>query len=84
MPVSCINSIGDKSKESNPATEVTTAIKIGGKKALNELQQKLDSREVAEMVGKAHNDLMKDIRRYCEQLSLGKIPQSDFSQNQLM
>lgn len=51
---------------------------------MNELQQKLDSREVAEMVGKAHNDLMKDIRRYCEQLSLGKIPQSDFSQNQLM
>lgn len=45
---------------------------------MNELQQKLDSREVAEMVGKAHNDLMKDIRRYCEQLSLGKIPQSDF------
>nr|DAZ19665.1 MAG TPA: hypothetical protein [Caudoviricetes sp.] len=32
MPVSCINSIGDKSKESNPATEVTTAIKIGGKR----------------------------------------------------
>lgn len=45
---------------------------------MNELQQKLDSREAAEMVGKAHNDLMKDIRRYCEQLSLGKIPQSDF------
>lgn len=35
--MSCINSIGDKQKESNPATEVTTAIKTGGKKALNEL-----------------------------------------------
>lgn len=40
--------------------------------------QYIDSREVAEMVGKAHNELLKDIRRYCKQLSLGKIPQSDF------
>lgn len=46
---------------------------------MNELEQKyLDSREVAEMVGKAHNDLLKDIRRYCEQLGQGKISQSDF------
>lgn len=42
------------------------------------IEQTISSMEVAEMVGKAHNDLMKDIRRYCEQLSLGKIPQSDF------
>lgn len=34
--------------------------------------------EVAEMVRKAHNDLLKDIRRYCEQLGQGNIPQSDF------
>lgn len=46
---------------------------------MNELEQKyIDSREVAEMVGKAHNDLLKDIRRYCEQLGQGNISQSDF------
>lgn len=46
---------------------------------MNELEQKyIDSREVAEMVDKAHNDLLKDIRRYCEQLGQGNIPQSDF------
>lgn len=51
----------------------------------------IDSREVAEMVGKKHSELLKDIRRYieqfnevnipsvdCEQLGLGNIPQSDF------
>nr|DAL98978.1 MAG TPA: hypothetical protein [Caudoviricetes sp.] len=33
MAVPCIYSIGDKQKESNPATEVTMAIKeLGGKK----------------------------------------------------
>lgn len=43
------------------------------------LEQKfIDSREVAEMVGKQHNELLKDIRRYSEQLGEGKIPQSDF------
>lgn len=30
------------------------------------------------MVEKEHYDLLKDIRRYCEQFSLGKIPLSDF------
>ena len=40
--------------------------------------QTISSLEVAEMVGKAHNDLLKDIRRYCEQLGQGEIPQSDF------
>ncbi len=38
----------------------------------------ISSLEVAEMIEKQHNELIKDIRRYCEQLSLGKIPQSDF------
>lgn len=38
----------------------------------------ISSLEVAEMVGKAHNDLLKDIRRYCDQLGQGNIPQSDF------
>ncbi len=40
---------------------------------MNELQQKLDSREVAEMVGKAHNKLMRDIRDYIDQLGESKI-----------
>lgn len=45
---------------------------------MENIEQVLDSREVAEMVEKNHNELLKDIRRYCKQLSLGKIPQSDF------
>lgn len=45
---------------------------------MSNLEQKLDSREVAEMVGKAHNDLLKDVRRYCEQLGKGNIPHTDF------
>ena len=46
---------------------------------MESLQQKyLDSREVAEMVGKQHNDLLKDIRRYVQQLSEGKISHTDF------
>lgn len=45
---------------------------------MNELQQKLDSREAAEMVGKAHDKLLRDIRTYIEQLSLSKIGESDF------
>jgi Rha family phage regulatory protein len=46
---------------------------------LNELQQKsITSLEVAEMVDKQHNELLKDIRRYSEQLGEGKIAQSDF------
>lgn len=43
-----------------------------------ENEQTITSLEVAEMVEKEHNELLKDIRRYCEQLSVGKIPQSDF------
>ncbi len=46
---------------------------------MNELEQKyIDSREVAEMVGKEHNMMLRDIRRYCEQLGQSKIAQSDF------
>ena len=60
---------------------------------MNSIEEKyIDSREVAEMVEKPHNELLKDIRRYCEQLGQGKIPQSDFftestyrnSQNKIM
>lgn len=47
---------------------------------MNELAQKyIDSREVAEMVGKQHNDLLKDIRRYVGQLGEGKISHTEFS-----
>ena len=42
---------------------------------MNELEQKyLNSREVAEMVGKDHSDLLKDIRRYTEYLNEGNFP----------
>lgn len=40
--------------------------------------QTITSLEVAEMVEKQHNELLKDIRRYVEQLGEGKIPHSDF------
>lgn len=39
-----------------------TIINQGGQKGV-------DSREVAEMIGKPHNDLMKSIRNYCEYIS---------------
>ena len=45
---------------------------------MNQIEQTLDSREVAEMVGKEHKELLRDIRRYCEQLGKSKIAQSDF------
>lgn len=45
---------------------------------MEQLERFIDSREVAEMVGKQHNELLKDIRRYAGQLGLGNIPQSDF------
>lgn len=38
----------------------------------------VDSRQVAEAIGKPHNDLMKDIRRYSGFLTEGKISLSDF------
>ena len=47
-------------------------------KIMKQIEQTLDSREVAEMVGKEHKELLRDIRRYCEQLGQSKIAQSDF------
>lgn len=38
----------------------------------------VDSRQVAEAIGKPHNDLMKDIRRYSGFLNEGKISPVDF------
>lgn len=43
-----------------------------------EQSQTITSLEVAEMVGKEHYDLLKDIRRYCEQFSQGNISLTDF------
>ena len=42
--------------------------------------QTLDSREVAEMIGKEHSNLMKDIRRYIEQSAEVKIDLGEFFQ----
>lgn len=52
---------------------------------MNELQvirhgeiEVVDSRDVARMVERHHNDLMKTIRSYCEYLGQGDFAQSDF------
>ena len=49
---------------------------------MKQLEQRLDSREVAEMVGKEHNKLLRDIRNYIEQLGESKIDTPISSQNQ--
>ncbi|SNR85561.1 phage regulatory protein, rha family [Anaerovirgula multivorans] len=38
----------------------------------------LDSREVADMVGKEHSELLKDIRRYIDYLAAGNFPLGEF------
>lgn len=44
-----------------------------------QLEQKtITSIEVAEMVNKAHNELLKDIRRYVSQFNEGNLPHVDF------
>ena len=45
---------------------------------MKQLEQTLTSMEVAEMVGKTHANLLKDIRRYCKQLGEVNIDFSDF------
>lgn len=45
---------------------------------MNITQKYLESREVADMVGKAHDKLLRDIRTYIDRLSLSKIGESDF------
>lgn len=42
------------------------------------IEQTIISIEVAEMVNKRHTDLIRDIRRYSEQLAESKIALSDF------
>lgn len=41
-------------------------------------QKYIDSREVAEMVGKEHNKLLRDIRVYITQLDASKVGHTDF------
>ena len=41
-------------------------------------KQVIDSRDVAQMVEREHNALLKTIRSYCEYLGEGEIAQSDF------
>jgi len=38
----------------------------------------IDSREVADLIGKPHNDLMKSIRKYGDYLTAGYFSLSDF------
>lgn len=45
---------------------------------LLEKEQTITSLEVSDMVGKQHNELLKDIRRYIKQLNEGKIPHVEF------
>lgn len=46
---------------------------------MNELTRTtITSMEVAKMVGKAHKELLRDVRRYCEQLGESKIALTDF------
>ncbi|MDY4081183.1 MAG: ORF6C domain-containing protein [Candidatus Metalachnospira sp.] len=44
------------------------------------VQSFIDSREVAEMIGKEHSKLLRDIRTYSEQLAEAKIGLGDFFQ----
>lgn len=45
---------------------------------MNQIEQTLDSREVAEMVGKKHYNLMRDIKGYAEEFNELKIEVVDF------
>lgn len=45
---------------------------------MNQIEQTLDSREVAEMVGKQHKNLLADVRGYVKELGELKIQPTDF------
>ncbi len=45
---------------------------------MKQLEQRLDSREVAEMVGKEHKNIIRDIRGYVKELGELKIEPTDF------
>ena len=48
---------------------------------MNQLEKTLTSLEVAEMVGREHNEVLKDIRRIIGQLGKGNLPQSYFQES---
>ncbi|AUS87056.1 phage regulatory protein [Lysinibacillus sp. YS11] len=45
---------------------------------MNQLSRNIPSTEVAEMVGRDHNEVLKDVRRIIAQLGEGNLPQSYF------
>lgn len=45
---------------------------------MTELEQTIDSREIAEMIDKAHCELLKDMRRYISQFNEGNLPYVEF------
>lgn len=45
---------------------------------MKQIEQTISSIEVAEMVGKEHKELLRDIRRYVSQLAESKIALGDF------
>lgn len=45
---------------------------------MNQLSRNIPSTEVAEMVGRDHNEVLKDLRRIIAQLGEGNLPQSYF------
>lgn len=45
---------------------------------MNKIEQTITSIEVAEMVGKEHSKLLRDIRNYVEQFNQSKIGFVDF------
>ncbi len=45
---------------------------------MQKIKQTLTSMEVAEMMGKKHTDLLRDIRRYVKQLAESKIALGEF------
>lgn len=48
---------------------------------MNQLEKTLTSLEVSEMVGREHNEVLKDIRRIIGQLGKGNLPQSYFQES---
>lgn len=47
---------------------------------MDRIEQAISSVEVAEMVGKAHNKLMRDIREYIDQLAQSNLGHDEFFQ----
>ncbi len=45
---------------------------------MDRIEQTISSVEVAEMVGKAHNKLMRDIREYIDQLAQSNLGHDEF------